>query len=194
MVFRLQALLLLLSFSLFAEEIVGRLIPMPGRWSFSVFFCVTAASSSAGTSGAATVAAVGGSETGGLDGASGAGPLGLRSVGRRRRIVFIGAGASFVAGATPMADSSEIREVFDFAACCCAGVRMPSATMPVFRRVACMGIGPVTAFRFCVAFFAAAGDATAVVAGAGGFAPPMTGLRIIGLRMTGLSLIVETPA
>ena len=66
--------------------------------------------------------------------------------------------------------------------------------MPVLRNVACMGIGPVTAFRFCVAFLAAAGVAAAVGAGAAGFAPPTSGLRICGRRMTGLSLIVEAAA
>ena len=69
--------------------------------------------------------------------------------------------------------------------------------MPVLRSVACAGIGPVTDLRFCVAFFGGAGSA-AGAAGAAvgivGFAPPIVGLRIIGLRMTGLSLIVETPA
>ena len=159
----------------------------PERGSFSVRFCVTLASSAAGSG--AAVGIVGASA--GVSSALGVSVIGvgLRSVGRRRRIVLSGAGPSF-AGATPMADSREMREVFDFAACCCWGVMMPSAMMPVFLSVACAGIGPVTDLRFCVAFFAVAG-ATVGAMGAG--RAPTTGLWIVGLRMTGFSLMVERP-
>ena len=74
--------------------------------------------------------------------------------------------------------------------------------IPVFFNVACAGIGPVTDFRFCVAFFAvatgaadaAAGAAVGVASEGAAGVPPGIGLRIIGLRTIGFNLIVETPA
>ena len=130
--------------------------------------------------------------------APGAGGMSVR---RRSLMVFIGTPLLSV-GATPIADSSEMRDVLVFAACACAGVRMPSAIMPVLWRIACAGIASctgLTAAAGSVFFTSAAASGTAAGAGgtpdAGfrttGFAPPMTGLRITGLLIIGLSFTVE---
>ena len=93
----------------------------PGRLIFSVFFWVTEAESPAAAS------TVGSTESGirevcraegtmGGFGATGVAPGTERSDGRFKRMVF---GPSFSAptGATPIAESSEMREVLDLAAC-----------------------------------------------------------------------------
>ena len=86
---------------------------------FSVFFCVTVEASAAAASafgkaesGMRDVCRIGAVEVLGAAGAD-------RSDGRFRRIVL---GSTFSApigaiGATPIAESSEIRDVLDFAAC-----------------------------------------------------------------------------
>ena len=89
----------------------------PGRLIFNVFFCVTAAlsppSSTEGSaeSGMREVLRAEADDSGEAE-AVGVADGAVRSDGRFRRIVF---GPSF-SGATPMAESSEMRDVLDLAA------------------------------------------------------------------------------
>lgn len=118
----------------------GRTVPPPGRVILRVLRWVAdtsadaadAAGSSDATDGGATILAVA------FLAEAEPGPSSGRSTGRLIRMVFIGA-PSFLTGAAPTASASEIREVFDLAACFCASVSdwLGSAIMPVLCRMAC---------------------------------------------------------
>lgn len=138
----------------------------PGRLIFNVFFCVTVAGSGV---------LCGRTESGMRDvwwiGAvweSGAGvgafAEGERSDGRFSLIVF---GSLLIPVPTPIAESSEIRDVLDFAAWICAGEDSFGETTE-----GCTGFGTATVTGFAPAAGAAAGFGAETVRG---FGPGMTG-------------------